>query len=346
MKYLFFIHSQITLLVARLIIEQEHIRRSDAVFLLSRGVQLEDNEIATFDFPFAKNTDSIPQTRNLLACLKTLKQFDAFLLRVTEGNQFICYVPQNSIRALELMINSKRCKGFCIMEEGAASYSKLEDLNREYGSLRRSFWDQVGYLGRIGRRFFYRPDYIKVYGITPEAFPGFRDKVFLSTQLLQRTDSQKMNNKTVLIYDDIIISDILIKSRVLSEIASFLKSYNNAGELYYKFHPMHSEAEKQSIRELMKEQISLDLIELENNFSIEMLAASARDLTFIVNLSSLGLYASFFGHKVFSFAELLKEYPVDRELLYGKTITYGDFIRSMPEPFLKKVTFLQKFACL
>jgi|GEM_PF-2041070 hypothetical protein len=344
MKHVFYIHSQITLLIAKLIIEQLDLNKSDVIFLLNRGIKVKDPDLAAIDVPFESDTKYIPQTRNIVKCFQVLNDVDSFIEEVTGYNNYACYVPQNTIRFLELMINSKKCKFFSIMEEGAASYYKFDEINKEYGAVRGSIWDKIGYRGRIGKKYFYRPDYKNVFGITEESFPGYRDKILLSVDSLRTNAQAEMDNQTILIYDDIIVSHLLNESKILVGVNSFLKEYNDCQVLFYKFHPMHNEDEKRKMRKEMSEQLSMRLVEIEDHVSIEVMAAQSKNLTFIVNLSSLGLYASFFGHKVFSYAVSLKDFEVGPDLLYGKNLNYGEFIKRMPPIFSQKVTFLHDAA--
>ncbi len=301
MKHIFFVHSPITVLVSKLVIKEEKISADDVIFFTSRGTQIEKGQFQNYEFRYYDYSD-VPQTRNLLKCVMTLAMFDAYIKKIIGKTKFKCYVPQNTNRGIELLINSRQCISFSIIEEGAASYYPMEYPNNEYGNLRVSVWDWIGYMNRLKRKYFYRPDYEKVYGLTEESFPDFRDRIILSWQKLKSNAYNRFHGHAFLIYDDIIVKSILEDGNILKGVNEFLKTKDNFNKLYYKFHPRHTEEQKSDMRELMQQELTIELEELPANFSIELMAVNAQNLTFIINLSSLGFYAAFFEHKVFSYA--------------------------------------------
>ncbi len=340
MKYIFLVHSPITVLVANLIIEQEQLKREDIIFFTARGTKIKDEKYITYDFPYAETYDAIPQTRFFWISFRILNEFDKNLEKVIGLNNFKLYVPQNSIRGVELLVNHKQCKNFSIIEEGSASYYPFNYMNNLYGNFRRSFWDKIGYRNRIKEKYFYRPDYEKVYSITNEAFPGFRDKCILYIDKIKSALYDKFNNQAFLFYDNILLANNLQEGQVLKKLNEFLIQKQRFKKLFYKFHPNHTDAQKLEIRNLMHQNISLELEELDATFSGELLAINAKNLTFIVNLSSLGIYGVLFKHQVFSFSKWLCEVKIDSSLLYGNNSGYKEFLNAMPDIYKQHVYFL------
>ncbi|MBA2500484.1 MAG: hypothetical protein H0V30_12215 [Chitinophagaceae bacterium] len=313
MKYLFVINSHITTLSAKAVIAHENIPHEDVIILTMRGAGIKDIDLKHVEFIYPHIVNPVPQTRNIFKSWKVLNEFDRFIDKITGGEKFYCYVNHNMARNTELMVNHPFCTGFSILEEGGAAYNTMDFFDKKYSRKRPSFWDLLGYRNRIRRRYFYRPDYDKVYAVTPKAFPGFRNKVVLKDVFSSDNIAYKEFDKArIIVFDGIIISGLIDMESFLIGMRKFiaLSFTKNEDSIYYRFHPAQPPEERKRISDVLS-CYDINFVQLPDEIVLEELIMVAKNLTMYFNFSTISIYANMLGHKCYSFSEILAGVSAD-----------------------------------
>lgn len=317
MKHIFFIHSYITYLVSSKVIERECLNREDCVFLINRKVIINDT-VLKYQIDYLCKSDAIPITGNLLGCWKQLKQIDRFIDKVTSGKNFNLYCPSTRSRFIRILLTNKKCLGYHFIEEGLASYNTLDEVNKKVVNQAFTLKEKINkflcYGSRLPELLFYDVNYKKVYGINENSFPGFQNKVILNDYNIDGNNARNANydNAHILVFDALIefkmltIEDFLLSLQKLTEY--FFK--NSVNVVYYKLHPeqLKVNGSGNCIKEILNKENRVRFLQMPEDVILEMVVAKNLNLTFYVIVSSVGLYAAFCGHTVYSFMDSLKEY--------------------------------------
>lgn len=343
MKHLFYIHSAITYLVAIRLIEYNKLNKRDCVFLLGRGFKpILSREINSVELPFTHHpVNSFAVKRKFWESWGKLSGFDAFVHKLTAGEQFHLYTNQTGIAFIQLFMSHSGCAGYSFLEEGVASYYTQSKINNEIcpsGSA-TTFYKVLKYLNFFGRLSdfpqFFSEDYTAVYGISNESFSEFRNRVILDDVLVQGSLASDVEGY-VLALDALYEYGSVSKeefAQALREMFSYFKR-KGIGSIRIKYHPEQyaNPVFLAAIRSLIeKYRGDVRVTELDPDCILELVAANkANDVTFYVFLSSVGLYAGLCGRKVYSFAHFIGE----------RCSNYKARIENLPPVYKKYVEFL------
>ncbi len=312
MKHLFYIHSHITELVARQVIEQEGYKEKDTLFLLSRNHQSEfPNQIV---LPYTHYpVDSFRVSFLFWQNRKKLAGLDRWLNEIADGQAFVYYTPQSGMNLFYLIISHQHCKQYCYIEEGLCSYLPESELL----STKKESWlrDQLYNWNFKGRapsvKHFYdlqHAKYFAAYGISEHSFPGLTKRKILDLPFVKSND--KTTYEHVLVLGQYVEYEEM-KKETLIEVIRYLLDYlyeNKMTNLHVKYHPAQ------------KEEISIGILtklfkEYETKINVTLMAPStvleniaiSTSASFYIVSSSLGIYSAITGNKVYCLAKKVVE---------------------------------------
>lgn len=306
MLHIFWIHSHITWLVTKGIIEKYGLDKAHIRLLLVRNYHSEDILFGDLE---SLEVDSIylyKGIRNLKETKLAIKCFEDDFLNFTENKDFKFYIPQSKIDKVSILINLKTCQSFHYIEEGTASYmeSYITELESSKTKLRRALFGLKALETSLDRNYFLpkHPKLESYFVSNKEAFT-FVDKakvinLHLFDKYLKNTPSE---------FDYIIAFDALAVFGMLSmdDFTTLIKTVlfpflhtEKAQCIAFKFHPSQSETERKQLLELIENQ-TLTFKELPNSFVLESYLMTHK-VNIINMVSSVGLYAVLSGNKVFS----------------------------------------------
>jgi hypothetical protein len=314
MKHIFFIHSYITYLVSLKVIEKEHLDKQDCAFLINRKIIIND-VIATYDIEQFGSAGMFPINRNLSKSWSALKSIDIFIDKITGHRPYFFYCPQTSLRIISAFITNRRCKGFNLIEEGLASYFERGVINKsqlpERQSLKVKLNKILGYGNRLPNLHFFDSGYKKAYGISEHSFPSFRDKVVLGNYFIKSNGhNHEYDHKHILVFDALIEAKLVTSEQYLQALESLIEYFirGSIKDVYFKLHPEQLKAYGSSeiVRAFLNKVHSVRFKELPPDTILEQIIAFNSNLTLYIVISSVGLYAAFAGHKVYSFINHLQ----------------------------------------
>lgn len=340
MKHIFFVHSHITYLVSLSVIKHESIDKSNCIFLMDRGYKKNNSDIVCYDFPFQTYPEYFILHFFFWKGLKKLANLDNFISKICR-EKFIIYFPETEYGFFGLIISNKNCEGFNIIEEGLAAYWEKSIFDKEHPVNKINKGQKIlaffNYLGRISTHIcFFDDRYQKIYCISNFAFRGYERRVVLSLSYGIASNSvvDAFSRANILVFDAVVEYSVVKLEIFLSALDVFLNtlSSNGVSSMYFKFHPqqyVNTECSKH-IRNIFDSFNTLiDFKEIPSDLCLEEIAIQAKP-NFYINVSSVGLYACFFGCTVYSYAEFI----ADNEP------TYREKIQKLPDIFHKKIKFL------
>ncbi len=204
MKHVFYIHSNLTYLVALGVMCKENLDEKD-VLIISR-YKLENNlPVPVCFIDFTRNYKK-PWKSNWM--FSPYKYIDRIIEKSIGRNPFIAYVDAMVFPA-KLIVSNPKCKMFHFIEEGSSahyvsmpiSYLFNDDVSPmmsalRYDSVRRRWYDFITMLGGVSLKNYalpYMPQcYYQVEGVN---FYGFGDNVFKGAQRVCRLSWTDLNKR-------------------------------------------------------------------------------------------------------------------------------------------------------
>ncbi len=317
MKHIFYTHSHITYLVSLQTIEFEKLDKQHCVILYGRNFKpdLESLHIKSLDFPFSYYpVDSFPFFGKFWKGRKRLAQLDIFLEQVTDGDNFLFYVPQSYMKPFKLVASNKKCIGYSYIEEGLGVYHTQKEMSVYFLPRKRKLKAYLKSLLNYGLRlsrtdYFFEKSYKHVYGISEDAFPDFPRKKVVGLPVLSSAPNYEFD--TVLVFDAIIETGFINKATLAYALLLLIAHFKEKGisTVYYKFHPVQLQADISPgvIRTIFDEHnAGIEFQEIDQTISLERIAFSTT-ATFYIIISSIGLYAALYNRKVYSMVNYIAE---------------------------------------
>lgn len=331
MKHVFFVHSYITDLVARRVVEVEHLSPQDVVFLNARNFTSLNLPYRRADVSLlAKVKGSLP--RRILVGWREVKARDRQLLRLTGGAAFHLYTPQTMERYIQVIRSHAGCAGFSYLEEGLNSYCTRAEIERTHPPTEPRFREKLGFRFRVRESRFFEDGYTRVYGVSSEVFPDLSNRVVLTDVFSKTRDEQFAEIENILALDALTVHRrIRLKSLLaaITRLAAFLHS-ERITTIHYKLHPAQDAGtEGVAIQAALREG-GVRAVQLPDHVCLEELANARPGIRYFVNLSSVGLYAAIMGCRVFSYASWVAQAEPG----------FATYIELTPRVFKDKVEFL------
>ncbi|MFK7810818.1 MAG: polysialyltransferase family glycosyltransferase [Saprospiraceae bacterium] len=308
MKYLFYIHSHITNLVAKQIVTEKQLPVVDCLFLLARNYKSDfENSI---ELPYTHYpVDSFGVEVLFWKNWAKINELDQWVKNKTDNQDYIFYTPQSGFNFFYLVVNHPKCKGFAYLEEGLCSYLEEKELrNPKKEFWLRDKWYELNYKGRSKSvKHFYdlkHTKYLGCFGISEYAFPGLPKKNKLNVPFVVK--NSKEHYEHVVILGQYVEYGEMTQSTLIKVMDDLFQCLVEKGikRIHLKFHPVQEEEQSiKPIKKIIKKydtQITVDL--LGQNVVLENIAFST-DANFYIVSSSVGIYASIAGNKVYCLAK-------------------------------------------
>ena len=342
MRHFFLVHSAITYLVAKRVVSAEGIDPESVRLLLSRRFTPDDDTFRSVAVPYTFKPESFPQQWRLVDSRRRLRELDAFVERVSGGDSFHLYLAQSGQRFIQLLKTHPRCAGFSWLEEGLASYLDDAELEAIEPTRSPSVSDRLGYRGRIGVANFYDPGHDRAYAVSPGAFPGKKRVCVLNDVFPSAAQNAVRDLEWLLACDGLVAHRRLREDSYLKGLERFLQELGELGveHLHYKAHPAQVAQDRLAPVEACLRRSAArggpTPVRLPDTTLLECLAFAKPSLRFVVNLSSVAVYAGAAGCRVVSFAP----YICDAEP------EFSNLIEAAPRAFREAVEFLDPAATL
>jgi hypothetical protein len=332
MKHVFYIHSPVTYLVSKAIIDYAKLDNKQILFLKSRGIEVDDKFKSEL-WPYTFNPQSFPTHLNIFKSFFKLKMFDEHVERVTDGQKFVLYLPQTSWRHAQLLISHKNCHHYNVIEEGLGSYRSKTYMEENWPNNALNIFDKLSYFNRIKDTKFIREDYSNLYGLSEESFPQYERKLVLKNFSIKNKNYTYYENSVILVFDAVSVYNLTDLNFHLSAVDHLLskKGLGHFDKYFFKLHPAQlSTVEEKKFKDLLSSNKNYHFEELPINISLEEVALCAKNVNFYVNISSVGLYASIFNAKVYSYSYMISMLDP----------SYENVIKTLPDVYIKNVSFL------
>lgn len=343
MKHIFFVHSPITFIVACKVIQLKEIPSDNIIFLTHRGFHVPISGFKTYVFPYQWSPEPFPFQVNFFNSWKRLEAFDQFINEITEKSLFSIYLPHTEFRVLKILISHPFCQDFSYIEEGLAAYFPLNVLNPKQGKRRIHLIDRIFYKNRIKDKLFMNSGYKAAYGLYPESFPAFEDRVILDKihtpgvamlASLFEKDYSLYENAHIIVLDAISEHGVVGRQEHMVAIKRLIQILRekNVKKLFIKYHPAQvGTQEYYSIQKILSHWPEAEeVVEIPQDVYLEIVAKKCRSVCFYINVSSIGFYAYKEGQRVVSWANLILQ--VNKK--------YSETILLVKQPLLDKIEML------
>lgn len=339
MKHIFYIHSYITYLVSVKIIETENLLKKDCIFLINRKVIIQD-DVVSYAIDHFCSSEAVPITSNIIGGWQSLKNIDAFIDAITSKEKFYLYLPNTRGRFIGILTTHKKCLGYHFIEEGLASYFRQEQANMNIAVRSFSLKERVNkylcYGNRLSNLHFYNSNYKNVYGLSVHSFPGFRNRVILKDYVANNKEKEGIyDNAHIIVFDALVEFKIVTYESFIESLRKLIAYFieNSIRVVHYKLHPEQLKVNGcgKSIKEILESVDVVKFLQIPEDTILELVILNNSSLTFYIVVSSVGLYAAFYGHSVYSYMDNLKQ---GNERFKG-------LIEDLPNVFLKVIKQIQ-----
>lgn len=323
-KHLFVVHSSITWRMTQAVIHYHQWLVEDCVILLDRGYQIDWPEVECHDisdlsldvFRWQDKAGIWTKLRINYRHARVLKQ----LLDDKIGQAYSLFLPHSWSYTYWVLIEHDLCRSYAFIEEGTLSYNPdLSIYDRvvsgwKYWILRLLLTTSIG--SRIPvypLPLDYRhPKYSGCYGIDKRVFPSLPvdQKVLLAPPF--QVNPAYANIENVLLPGPWLEVNYCSEEQYRRFKTLLFQYFADHGydQLYVKFHPQQYRYRRSMaiFWEIANEFADrIQLIELPADTSPEEIAFSS-SANFFLAYSSVAMYASQFGCKVFSYAQFLYDH--------------------------------------
>ncbi|MBC7449139.1 MAG: hypothetical protein H7330_13890 [Hymenobacteraceae bacterium] len=316
MRHLFFVHSNITYLVAGQVIRHEQLPPADCAMLFARNFAAADCPVA-----FAKLPDvTFPLTPKLWETRRKIGLVDAAIAAATHGEPFQLYCPHTDNNLTRIAATHPQCAGLNYLEEGLSSYTTM-GIGAKPFSLKNSLLGYALSGGRIPQLSFYEARYRQAYCIHASCFPGLPRKVVVGIPFKQAVGAPDLGGQQVLVLDALIEHNLVKAEKFANALRFLFDRYRAAGvrRVYFKYHPIQAGKPALQVfyRNLMAAYAGqIEFVELPQPLVLEDVAHTFANVTFTVIVSAVGFYARLCDQPVYSLARVVeREDPGFRKVL-------------------------------
>mgnify|MGYP000448131576 CR=1 FL=1 len=326
MKYLFYTHSAITTRLCFEIIKYQNIDARDVLWLSARDefVGNEQNVIPVEIFGCVLPKANLNFTR----CRRELREWRRKLTVYLNGESYRCFLPQTQQLFLQLLTTHPLCKGYFLVEEGMAAYyeeatlTQIKRKKMDVMSLVKWSYNYINYGGSFRKRRLLQDSksqqYLGCYTWNKYGFPGYTKRHVLNCPF---SLSNEHLNVEVLIVLDAVVEAGMIKPKVMSKALNktfLMLKKRGLTNLGVKLHPETTKQGK-DIPVWWSEAFSglkdhFSVCWIPRNCVVEDLALQKNKI-FIVNISSVGLYAAILGRDVWSISGIVQEFTEGCDLM-------------------------------
>jgi hypothetical protein len=331
-EHLFIVHSHITYLVAKRVIEQEGLDVRRVAFLTARGFSTGEPLATVFPVAYHIVPRSRKKRRSIAHAWRALRIIDRFLVSLTHGRRFYLYTPQTMEFFIQILRTSRWCAAFSFIEEGLYSYCTRAEIERIHPPTQPGLCERFAYRNRIRPARFFDTGHAKAYGVSPKVFPDLGHCVVLDNVFPAASQAEAADIQNVIAFDSLSVHKRVRLESVLVALRRVLAHLRSEGAtgVHYKFHPAQWGTDEVPAIESLFLKSGIPAKRLRDDLSLESLARARPEIRYFVNLSSVGLYAALFGCPVFSYAAWVAQEESE----------FATLIQLTPRVFLDSVNLL------
>lgn len=309
--HIFWIHSNLTYHMAKQIVAFENIPNPQVILITTRGFE-PNNEFTVVKLPFHHNSITINTKYGILWSWLKIVQLFIILLKATHGKRYDFYLPLSRHVFSQILMFLPLCKSFNYYEEGLLYYT------HDYPKLQKrktTLLEKIGYFGLYKGYYDFCDKYNRIYVTDKEAGIFQRDKIILKDFFFNLpVEDLSTQIKVVLVFDALSYYKKFkweTHKKVLIDIFKFIREeFEPNTVLYYKYHPAQYDSEEVHFIENVFNKHCEGVVkyqQLPKEFLIESLLKH-NQTSFIINVSSIGLYATRLGHNVYTYNKLIAKY--------------------------------------
>lgn len=314
MKYLFYVHSGITLQVSLKLIEAEQIQHKDCVFIIARFRP--DNIPPNISVCFIEEYFDVVKDFDVsLFIFKPLMKtilFIRLLKNLTDRSFFKAYIPQHSLNIINIITNSKSCMSFSYLEEGTMSYIPVSSHHLTNKLIKRSsvlidILFELAFLGKVPReKELFLLGHSKLncfYAISKYCFPDITEHKKILDLPFEHVECSEVNN--VLVVEPYVECGLLSFEQYKLCLIKFFDFFDQEGvnSFHFKYHPKQSIEIKELLTELL---VNRTAIEIKDNIILENVMFTHKPSIYHIN-SSIGLYGNLMNCKIYSLIQYVEE---------------------------------------
>lgn len=323
MKHLVFVHSHLSYLVINQYFVENNIDPDDCLFILSaRYRSLPEgspytNMIFFPDELLPEGYKRVFHKNNILRGIKNIRYVENRINSFFHGDSFFMYQTTTTHDSFSTLVTMKQCKGYYLMEEGSASYYHTDEVPKLFHGIT---YLCTRLLSKILPRFYALKDssfafdnkyFLGTIATTRMAFPDFPGQHIVINPPFSKITLDYVPDVILSIDSSILISmGSFFPAELYKRIAAFFKQQGYQ-KIAYKFHPKYyvDPCLLNTFREGLTGILGNDIVELDESSQIENYFLSY-PIDFCSDFSSVGIYASNFGRKCYSYMNILKDlYP-------------------------------------
>jgi hypothetical protein len=331
-KYLFAIHSHITLLSALAVIQ--HHKIVNPVLIITTNYKIPARINFNFEFHYLPEKISYLHTvpsygnANILKLGLTILKLDSWIKKITNNLYFKLFIPHSKIFLYQVLLTHKKCLELNYIDEGLLSYTDKyhkESMGVEINIFKRLF--MFNYFNRCNihnkKKIVYNQAFRFVN--TQPSQNGIKN---IPWPTIRSSEIVDFSNTTILVLDNPVYGDVCKKEEYLSYL-KFIANRFTAKHIFIKHHPRERDIEQ--ITQIFNDAGVLFQI-IKDDTILELSMLNSTNIQFYGGWSSLLFYASSRNHKVTSFLTRFKD------IVPSAHIWLRD---SLPDAFLKaKITFI------
>jgi hypothetical protein len=325
MKHLFVIHSHISYLLAKLVINYKKIPVNDYKFIFVRGMmphQFDTNH--SLIIPWNVIPEYFPLRKNFLKSRRSILHFDNQIIKLIENKEFVAYSFDFATRLNQIIFTHILCKQKCLLEEGMMSYypkEYLQDLYKETFSKIQKINKFLNYSNRIFSSGVIHKYLDTVYCLYEDAFSGCNKVIVYDQRTIENFyasfDYNVPQYSAIVVQDAAASFHLISESEYLSKNRELFLQLNNRfnGKIYLKFHPSQKHEERDKITNIIIND-KIDFSIIPDWIPLEKYIFSNQKYEFFGFFSSVLFYACRANKESYSIAKEIKIFNQRQDIVF------------------------------
>lgn len=303
MKHIFVIHSNTVLLTALGVIDYEHLKHKDIVFLYGRNFtsSIVDSDIECHDISDIYYVSPSLLDLTLKSKVKSLNSMIDESIGKCLNCDFIVYLPHTGVYLFQMLMTYCKCKGVSLLQEGAFSYF-TKPINNPFKTKVKNFlfstnrfWFQINWnIPNFVYKYF-TP--YKTYALNKAFFAPLSnhfDNVVIKWPLFDGDQFILSEGSSVFLFDNAVELGFVEKDIYLEGCKKLVNNckYNKC---YVKFHPSQTQT---TIDELLKLFEGREICYCDKTIPFEIVMSCSKNLSLYGFGTSLLKFGKDLGHNI------------------------------------------------
>jgi hypothetical protein len=309
------------------VIRYRNINHSDIVFALNSEYNLPKDSINVkkIIIPDSYYLYAFYYGTNYRQKQKNLTELDNFIDQITEGREFIWYIPNVSYPIHKVIASHKKCLRYCFIEEGVFTYPDSAQIKHPLPPYNKRLMSLCN-----DNRLLFLDDYFfctenKKYDcffVSCESNAAtVRNRIVLKDIFLKQQNTQFDNADAVLIFDNItraIRGGVYSYQKALEYVIDTHFREKNYKKVLYR---LRIRSKFKNVNTLILEALNkfpdITFENIDDSVIMENMIYTY-DLPYYFLITSLGCYAGLFGRKSYSFSPIYEALEPDYRFFLKK----------------------------